>query len=491
MFKYVLIISAILMGFSQQPWGLGFFAWFSLCPYIHFFNKHKNYITVIKYSLLWGFIYHLSFMYWLSGNVGIDSIILKYFTMILVALFLSLNFILINTFFVFLKKYYSKYYSIYLLPLIFVSIEYIRSFGLYGFTWNSLSYSQTDYLIPSQIIEYTGIYGLTFWIVLVNVIIYDLSRKYSKIKLSYLTLIFIIPWILGFIIKQNIQAPISYINTKIVQPNISLKNQRLNINQSLNKLIRLSALSNEESTDLIIWPESSISSRFLINNKYNKNFSSQMNNFLKKGRVNLIAGIEARYINERYNSSILFKSDSIAYIYHKQRLVPNVEHTPKLFDIVGYNLGVANFNIGKNLTMFNINGIDFASMVCLESIFPNPTRLFVNKGAKFLVYIVNDGWYTKPPEPQQHAKRCIYRAIENRRTILRSANTGISMIVDPIGNITHSLELNKSGLINAQIGIVNKITFYTKYGNLFSIFNIIILVILSLFIIFRRLFKNV
>ena len=145
------------------------------------------------------------------------------------------------------------------------------------------------------------------------------------------------------------------------------------------------------------------------------------------------------------------------------------------FDIFGYNLGVVNFNIGKNLTMFNINGIDFASMICLESIFPNPTRSFVNEGAKFLVYIVNDGWYIKPPEPQQHAKRCVYRAIENRRTVLRSANTGISMVVNPFGNITNYLELNKSGLINAQIGILDKITFYTKYGNLFSIFNILII----------------
>ena len=271
MINYALIISAISMGLSQQPWGLGFLAWFSLYSYINFFNKQNDYINTIKYSLLWGFIYHLSFMYWLSGNIGIDNMILKYFTMILVALFLSLNFILINTLYVFFKKNYPKFSSIYLLPLIFVSIEYIRSFGLYGFTWNSLSYSQTDYLTPSQIIEYTGIYGLTFWIVLVNVIIYDLFRKYSKIKLSYLTLTFVAPWILGFFIMQNIPVPNSFINTKIIQPNISLENKRLDINQSLHKLINLSTITKQDSTDIIIWPESSISSRFLKNDKYNKN----------------------------------------------------------------------------------------------------------------------------------------------------------------------------------------------------------------------------
>jgi apolipoprotein N-acyltransferase len=245
-------------------------------------------------------------------------------------------------------------------------------------------------------------------------------------------------------------------------------------------------MSSNDSVDLIVWPESCISSHFLINNNYNDEVSREMNSFLKNQKINLVAGLESRYTNKHFNSSVLFTGDSISNVYHKQRLIPNVEHTPSFFDKIGYNMGQSNFNIGKELSIFNANNISFASMICIESIFPNPTRLFVNNGAEFIVYIVNDGWYTKAPEPQQHAKRCVYRAIENRRSVVRCANTGISMIVDPYGNITHQLELNKSGVINANITISDRKTFYTKYGNLFSILNLFSLILMGLFIIFKK-----
>ena len=127
-------------------------------------------------------------------------------------------------------------------------------------------------------------------------------------------------------------------------------------------------------------------------------------------------------------------------------------------------------------------------MICIESIFPNPTRSFVDKGAKFIVYIVNDGWYETAPEPQQHAKRCIYRAIENRRSVIRCANTGISMIVDPYGNIIEESKLNTKDVIEESIKISDEKTFYTKYGDLFSVVNVIILLLMGLSIIFRKFY---
>lgn len=487
MLRISFILSALLMGLSQQPWGLGFLAWFSFVPCIYFLNDIKKIKTVIGYAFLWGFIYHLSFLYWLSGNIGIDSLILKYFTMFLVSSFLALNIVIIFFLYFFLKKNCSNNYVFYILPLIVVSVEFLRSFGLYGFTWSSFSYSQTDYLLISQNIEYTGIYGLSFWIVLINVIIYDLlNTRYSKMKLYILMISFLFPWLTGAIIKNNYIEPSSYIKAKIIQPNISLNEKRKNLNASLSTLINLSTSSSNDSIDLIVWPESSISNRFLRNGNYNNKLSEHMNSFLKNEKIHLVAGLEANYKNKKFNSAVLFNNDSIINIYHKQRLVPNVEHTPEFFNIIGYNMGLTNFSIGDELTMFSVNNIPFASMICIESIFAHPTRLFVKNGAKFLVYIVNDGWYTKPPEPQQHAKRSIYRAIENRRSVIRCANTGISMVIDPYGNIIHKTELNNSNVINANILISDTKTFYTKYGNLFSILNLLALIFITLITIFKK-----
>ena len=125
-------------------------------------------------------------------------------------------------------------------------------------------------------------------------------------------------------------------------------------------------------------------------------------------------------------------------------------------------------------------------MICFESTIPSLSAEFVRRGSEILVYLVNDGWYEYPPEPQQHAKQAIYRAVENRRPVIRSTNTGISMIIDPSGNITNSIPLNKIGVIESQISSVNELTFYTKYGDIFAMLNTVISIIFISGILIRK-----
>ena len=101
--------------------------------------------------------------------------------------------------------------------------------------------------------------------------------------------------------------------------------------------------------------------------------------------------------------------------------------------------------------MFEKGGIQFGAVVCFESTFPSIFREFAVKGAEFMVVVTNDGWYETPPEPQQHAAQSIFRAIETRKPILRCANTGISMVIDPTGNIRKKLELNSEGIIETNV----------------------------------------
>ena len=125
-------------------------------------------------------------------------------------------------------------------------------------------------------------------------------------------------------------------------------------------------------------------------------------------------------------------------------------------------------------------------MVCFESTIPYLSTEFVRRGAEVLVFVVNDGWYEFPPEPQQHAKQAIFRAIENRRPVIRSTNTGISMIIDPSGNITQSIPLNETGVIKSQIISANGLTFYTKYGDIFAQLNSLISILFILGVFIRK-----
>ena len=487
------IISAVLMGISQQPWGFGFLAWFSLVPFLFSIEKQTSFSSIIKHSFIWSFIYHLIFFFWISDNIGLDSQILRYLIMLLVVFVLTVNILLIYSIYYYFRKHFNIFNSLFLLPFIITSIEYIRSLGFYGSVWNSLSYTQIDYLLISQNIEYTGIYGLTFWLVFINVITYRACNELNYKNIILLLCVFIFPWISGFLIKSTHIIDGSKIRVKLVQPNISLHEKRQSLRGSLNKMIDLSINSSNESVDLIIWPESSISGAFLKGGTYNSSLSSKMNNFLKNSKFSLVAGADLRIDNKRYNSAILFKSDSIENVFHKQKLVPNVERTPDVFNAIGLNIGfqsnISNFDIGTELTMFSVDGINFASMICIESVFPDLTRKFVNNGAEFITYIVNDGWYPRNPQLDQHARRCIYRAIENRRYVVRGANTGITMVVDSYGNITDRLEFNKEGVMESEVITSKKKTFYAKYGDLFSIFNLLFMVLIMVVSFFKG-YKN-
>jgi len=321
--------------------------------------------------------------------------------------------------------------------------------------------------------------------------IYQLINNFDKKNILLLVSFFMIPWLSGFIIKYSYNDDFDSLNIKVIQPNISLFEKRVNIMNSIDTMISLSNKTNNDSISLIIWPESSISTRFIKNSDYNRNFSKSMNNFLNSNNFSLVVGLDLNDKNKNYNAAILLESDSVINVYHKQRLVPHVEHTPKIFNKIGLNIiPMTNFDIGEKLTLFNVNGINFASMICIESVFPNPTRDLVKNGAEFIVYIVNDAWYPGNPQLEQHAKRCIYRSIEHRKTVVRCANTGITMIVDPYGNITKKLEFNKAGVIENEILISSKKTFYTKNGDLFSKINVIILLLVISSVIFRRFYKG-
>ena len=163
--------------------------------------------------------------------------------------------------------------------------------------------------------------------------------------------------------------------------------------------------------------------------------------------------------------------------------IPLSDYFPSLKNL---NLGQANFTHGNEYRIFNINNTQIAAMICFESTIPELSREFVRKGVEILVFLVNDGWYEHPPEPQQHARQAIYRAVENRRPVIRCTNTGISMIIDPSGNITRQLPLNQAGVISANISPKDGITFYTRFGDIFAQLNSVISLLFILGIFIRK-----
>ncbi|MAV58525.1 MAG: apolipoprotein N-acyltransferase [Candidatus Marinimicrobia bacterium] len=471
-----IFFSGLVTGISQQPLSLGFLCWLSLYPIFYYLEDKTNYKYFFKAGVVWGITYHITTIFWLSMNIGTNTF-LAFLTMFLSALVLSFNTIVIFTLIYFFKRKYVNNYLLFF-PLIWVVVEYVKSFGVLGFPWVSLANTQTDYLILIQNAEILGIYGITFWIVFVNVIFYKLISSLENVNVKnninfyILILIIIVPWFTGYqlYIKNNYQS--DKISVKLVQPNISLKQKWMgNPVENLNKIITMSIDSSDKNIDLIIWPESALPAYFL----------NQGSNQVKKIRrmlgpnTKLVSGTTNfdRKNDKVYNSVVYLDKKNDFQYYNKIQLVPMAEYVPwsNIFSFLrDLNLGQANFSKGKDVNIFNYDRYRFGSVVCYESTFPWLFNEFVRNGSEFMIIVTNDGWYETAPEPQQHAKQSIFRAIENRKPIIRCANTGISMIIDSKGNIEHKLELNKKGIINASIIPNKNITFYNKFGDYLILF---------------------
>ena len=490
--KYFLVlISAVFTGLSQHNNIFGFLNWFSLVPLIFVLNQLKNYKQVLLYTFIWGFIYSFLSVFWIAFNNGVN-IIVGAISMIATVLILCTNTIFIGVVWFKIKSLF-KQFHFFIFPFVWVSIEYLKSFGVLGFPWINLANSQTSFLFLIQNSEYVGIYGISFWVVLINCSLFHLLTQKSKNNAILLIVFFITPFITGYYIFKNIeQQQIESFKVSLIQPNISLENKRdIYFSQlNLDNLIEKSKKCISDGANLVVWPESALPYKEL-QNKQTANYI--INNMLNNTDAYLLTGDITKNENKLHNSSVLLSKNGIEDIYHKKQLVPMGEYVPlsdKIDFLKNINFGQTNFTAGKRATNFKIQNLSFCALICFESTFPSINRVHAKKGIDFFVYLVNDGWYTSIFEPRQHARQSIYRAIENRKSVLRCANTGISMVVNPLGQIIDQTKLNTEDIITTFITESNTITFYTKYGNVFAYLMLIITAILLMFSFYKNENQN-
>tara|TARA_B110000438_G_C15772052_1_gene632358 strand:+ start:182 stop:1669 length:1488 start_codon:yes stop_codon:yes gene_type:complete len=472
------IFSGFMMGMAQQPLGLGWLAWFSLIPLIFVLNECKTKKLSFFIGYLWGIIYYLHTIFWLAMNIGTTPFV-GMISMIISVLYCSLNSAFICLIIFFFKSHYDRRW-IWLFPFVWTSVEYIRNMDvLTGGPWTSLANTQIDFLTLVQNVEIFGIYGVSFWIVILNVAIFNwIDRPYTKHAFLMIPIYFL-PWLSGLYLTPNPNFDNNKsLDVSLVQPNIHLfdKRKKNSSKEIIESIIEFSKSEIIDSVDLLIWPESALPAYILQKNKLYLNLIQSSLNSTK-----LLTGlpyyVDINNDRKKFNSAVVLSSSNTSEVYNKLVLVPLGEYIPLSTYFPSFSnidLGQANFTHGDEFKLFKINEYLIASMICFESTIPSLSTRFVRSGAEVLVYLVNDGWYEHPPEPQQHAKQAIFRAIENRRPVLRCANTGISMIIDKTGNIIKKISLNEKGIINASIVPNNRITFYTRYGDLLAQLSLIV-----------------
>jgi apolipoprotein N-acyltransferase len=411
-----------------------------------------------------------------------------------------------------------------------MTFEYIHL--QWEFSWPWLSLGNAFAMHPNwvQWYEYTGVSGGTLWILATNIAIYHtwFQHKYYQRPLAKLVwtpaLILLIPFLISY---SHVLFPSGLHKGRIpevviVQPNIDPYDKFADENESLeiDKMIGLTRQKIDSNTDYIIWPETALFVHGVWENQVTyEAYTQRIRQLLQQyPRASLVSGAVTlkRYNNQQeesasarhnkeenlaydvFNAGLLIDTSKVVQVYHKSKLVPGVELIPyvrylKFMDHLALDMGGISGSYGRTpgvAVMENpTTHLKVFPTICYESVYSEFVAEHVRKGANFLFIMTNDGWWGDTEGHRQHLQYARLRAIETRRWVARSANTGISAIIDDQGNIRQSLPYWEEGVLKGQMIPNDLMTFYVKYGDLLSkaavIFSIL-LIIYSFFLRFTR-----
>jgi apolipoprotein N-acyltransferase len=466
----LLSVSATLRFLSYPPYPFGFLIFPSLVL-LFFALDRKSPRQTLSLAYFWGVLSNALLLYWFCWATvpwGILAMVpLGAFPMIPLFIFSLIQ----------KRSYILSWLA---LPFLWVGMEYLRSVGELVFPWTNLGYTQSFYLPVVQFITFTGVYGLSFWVMAVALLLFGLIRALGEIKgvkavcyvLSILLLI-IVPYLHGRNVMRQ-PTPSGSLKVGLLQGNISqdVKWDPQHLNYSFDTFFQLSREAARNEVDLVVWPETSAPCYL----SHNLDLRTSVQSLVDELEVPFLVGApEYKRLGARqfvyYNAAFYLRpGEKTIGSYYKNRLVPFSERIPfsdRVNILSDVHLGQADFSPGTELTIFDHPKGNFGVLICYESAFPGLVRGFVRKGADFLVNITNDGWFGKTSGPHQHAAMAIFRAIENRISIARCANTGVSMIVDQFGRTHQATELYTRTLVVGEVHSKGPTTFYSRYGDLF------------------------
>jgi len=368
-------------------------------------------------------------------------------------------------------------------PFLWVAVELARA-RITGFPWNLLGTAQVDNISLSRITTWTGVYGVSFEIMLVNVAVAAAFLVPRKKRSTLLIASLVAAAVLQA--GRLVDAPVIPADRAalLVQENIPVDATwtRDTFERTLHELTDLSTVASlpspsadSKALDLIVWPESP--APFFTNDPLFRDPVSQMaretHNWVVTGAIgSRSAAQRGATASQVFNSAELIDpSGAWTARYDKVHLVPFGEYLPfpRLFAFAGgLTKEVGEFTPGASRTPLDAGDKRLGIFICYESVFPGEVREFANHGAGVLVNLSNDGWYGDSGAYAQHLNQTRMRAIENDRWILSATNTGVTASIDPYGRTVARLPRKERGALIAPYSLTSVTTFYTRHGDWFA-----------------------
>jgi apolipoprotein N-acyltransferase len=473
------ILSAGLLVFSFPNFDCGPLIWVALVPWL-FAVEGPRKGRAFGLSYLVGVLFFSAALYWflyvtVPGALALYVVLSFYFA-----------------FFGFACAYFSRlplWMRCVVLPSVWVALEFTRGHLFSGFGWVNLAHSQHQNTLLIQISDLTGMYGVSFLVVLVNILIkenltFALAPRETPVRrdlmqlnravLSVLVVVFAYGWW-----RITHEPKMNLMRVGIVQGNIPqdekwILTQRETI---IEKYLALSKTTVSDRPDLLIWPETA----FPGFAEETPELMERIKTFVRTSSIPLLVGIVTEDRDKYYNSAVLLsdKGETVDS-YFKLHLVPFGEYLPfrKQLPFLAEAVGLDDFSPGKIPTVFEqkVRGreVPFSVAICFEDTLPHIARQFIQKGAELLVNITNDAWFNDSNEPYMHLQASLFRCVETRRSLVRAANTGISCGIDPYGRVLKYVQNGRGkksyvdGTAVFWVPLNREVTFYTKMGDIFT-----------------------
>jgi apolipoprotein N-acyltransferase len=452
--------------------------------------------TVCLYGAFYGFATYSIFNYWLLSFHPLAIFIVPT---------IYLAYFLICFPFLRLAAFLFPRYGYLVQAFVWIAYELLRTKGFLGYSYGIIGYSQYLFLPLLQIADITGVWGVSLLVIFPSaylaaallrgsvfrkegrVGIKEFFRRHRLDALVYAG-VFLLVCGYGFFAPVDLEGSREW-KAALIQHNIDpwaggVRAYRDN----LKRLISQSTLALRENPDIVAWSETAFVPGIDWHTRYREDHEvyalvDELRQFLSAQRVPFIFGNDdGRLERDRYgtlrrvdyNAAVLFDKGRIAAAYRKTHLVPFTEHFPyeKSLAFFYKMLKEADTHFwekGTEYVVFDAAGVKFSTPICFEDSFGYLSRRFVNGGAQVILNITNDSWSKSIPSEMQHLQMSVLRAVENRRSVARATNGGMTAVIDPNGKILQLYEPFTEGYLLGKIPVYDRTrTFYTRFGDWFA-----------------------
>jgi apolipoprotein N-acyltransferase len=485
------LFSGLLLAFSWPERGIFPFLFFAFLPLLmvedelNNLNDKKKGRKVFWHSFLAFFIFNAITTYWVYHATLFGAIA----AFIVNATLMSTAFWLFHK----VKNATTNRLGYLSFIVLWISIEYLHLNWDLSWPWLTLGNAFANVPGVVQWYEFTGFLGGSLWVLFVNVLLFNLYISADKKKAMLLPLlVLLLPFFVSYHMYSNFETENEdTLKVLIVQPNIDPYTDKFNVGyeKQLADFITLSKTKLTAETQLLIGPETALLEG-IWENKLEATYSVRKFRELQKEfpKLNVIVGAStykmfghgerktttARQVrNEKiyydaYNSAIFIPDSGLVEVYHKTKLVPGVEKMPFPYILdplakLAVDLGGMSGSLGSSNTLhdFEVDGVNVRPLICYESIYGEMNY----QNSALIAIITNDGWWKNTAGYKQHFSYASLRAIEQRKAIVRSANTGISGVISSNGKILQETNWDEAICIAADVKLNSKPTFYAQFGN--------------------------